>query len=97
MRMSAADAASVKAGIEWKNDATGKRIQAFRGYDAHLLQIAERISQAHQPGAQAAARCVTDAHLLDQFRLLHAALRQIRDRFRVAMELDLVELDYVAQ
>src|SRR5688572_24045848 len=97
MRMSAADTASVKTGIEWKDDAAGKHIQALPCYDAGLLQIAEWIAQTHQPGAQASARCITDAHLFDYLRLLDAALCQIGRCFRVAMQLNLVETDHIAR
>src|SRR5947208_1429515 len=97
MRMSVADGASVKAALKWKHNAVSKRIQAIQGDHAGLLQIAERIPQTHQPGAQASTRCVTDAHLLNYLRLLYAALRQIGHRFRMALKLDLIEVNYVAQ
>jgi hypothetical protein len=50
MRVGLADAASVKVGVERKDDAVGECIEAFQRDDASLLQIAERIPRTHQPG-----------------------------------------------
>ena len=50
-----------------------------------------------KPGAQAAAGRIADAHSFDQLRLVHAALCQVGHRFWMTMQLDLIELDDVAQ
>src|SRR5438067_7695724 len=50
MRAGLADAASVKVGVEWKDDAMGECIEAFQRDNAGLLQIVERIAHAHQAG-----------------------------------------------
>ena len=50
MRVGLADAASVKVGVEWKDDAMGECIEAFQRDNAGLLQIVERIAHAHQAG-----------------------------------------------
>jgi len=65
MWVSAAEAASVEVVIEGKDDAMGEGVEAFARNDAGLLQIAERIAQAHQPGTQTAAGRIADAHLFD--------------------------------
>src|SRR6266849_910294 len=51
MRVGFTDAASVEVAVERDDDAMGECIEAFQRDDTSLLQVAEPIAQAHQPGA----------------------------------------------
>ena len=55
------------------------------GDQTGLMQIGERITQACQPTAQASARRVTDAHVLDQFRRAESSVVQISNRLGVTV------------
>ena len=75
----------------------GHGIQAFPCDHAGLLQITQRIPHAHQVSAEAAAGRITDAHSFDQLWLVHAALCQVGQGFWMLLQLELIEMDDVAQ
>ena len=55
------------------------------GNQTSLPQSRERITQPCQPTAEASARRVTDAHVLDQFRRAESAVVQISNRLGVTV------------
>src|SRR5206468_12394515 len=91
------DAAPIEIPLQRKHDAMGKSIETFRRDDAGLLEISERVTQTHQPGAQASAGRITDAQLLDQLRPMQPALLEVSQRFWMPVQPDLVELGHVVE
>ena len=85
MRCGLADAAPIEIAVERKHDAMGESIEAFWRDHAGLLQVWERVTQTHQPGAQTSTGRIADAQLLDQLRLAYAALIEVGNRFRMPM------------
>ena len=58
---------------------------------AAVEQQIERVAQGGEMAPQVSAGSITDAHLLDQGGIVQTALLQIADRFRMAVELELIE------
>ena len=66
-------------------------IAALAADQAAVEQQIERIAQGGEMPPQVSAGSITDAHLLDQGGIMQTALLQIADRFRMAVELELIE------
>jgi hypothetical protein len=79
------DTAAIQIAFQRKDDAMHVGVIAEGVNQASLTQDRQRVAGLHQPGSQAAARCVADAHVLDQFRRADSALLQIGHRLNVAV------------
>ena len=83
--------AAIEIAFQGKHNAMFVSVIAGSSNQTGLMQGMKRVAQLRQPTSQTTAGCVTDPHVLDQFRRPDSALMQIDDRFGVALQLHAVE------
>ena len=74
-----------------KDDAPAKSIRALRINQARFKDPLKRVAEALQISAHTAATSVTNAELLDELRIMYAALGQIVHALTMTMQFELVE------
>jgi hypothetical protein len=80
------ETAAIEIAFQREDDAMDVGVISNGRDQTGLTQSWERVAQLSQPTSQTtAARRVTDAHVLDQFRRAESALVQIGNRLAVAL------------
>src|SRR5260370_28908081 len=79
--------------FQGNDDASDVAVVAGLIDETCLPQNGERIAQLSEPATQAAARGVTDSHVLDHLGRTQSALAQIGQRFVMAVQLNAIKID----
>src|SRR5215469_3471177 len=74
-----------------ENHAVAKSIEALRTHQARFEQPFQGIAEGLQVRAQVAATGIANTEFLDESGIVHSALREILNAFRITVEFQLIE------